>query len=530
MLVGDEEAAMKPTKQPSTAETSAPHGSEIPAGWTADDLQRVLDGMPAGVCVCDPDGLITYFNRRAVEIWGRAPEPCDPEDRFCGPSSLFERDGTPIVADDSWMALALRDGGRAVAREVVVERPDGSRLAVLAHAAPLRDAEGRLVGAVNILVDITERTQGEDALRQADRAKDSFLATLAHELRNPLAPVRHAMQILERQGSSGPEGGWALGVIGRQVRQMSRLIDGLVDLSSIPEDRLVLYRQPVELTELVRSALEMAQSDVEDKSQRVTVEVPGETIWLDADPVRLSQALANLLDNAVRFTRPGGRIELTARREDGNVTLTVTDEGKGIPPDVLEHIFEPFTQVEEAPGGVRPSRLGIGLPLAKEIVERHGGEVEVESAGEGRGSRFTIRLPIAEEVIRPAATLPATGLRVLVADDNRDAAEGLARLLELEGHECHTAYDGLHALELAEQVRPRVAVLDIGMPGLDGYEVAQRIRSLPDGDEILLVALTGWGQEEDRRRAEQAGFDHHLVKPVSAEALLELLPAAERPS
>jgi CheY-like chemotaxis protein/anti-sigma regulatory factor (Ser/Thr protein kinase) len=244
----------------------------------------------------------------------------------------------------------------------------------------------------------------------------------------------------------------------------------------------------------------------------------------------LSQALANLLDNAVRFTRPGGRIELTARREDGNVTLTVTDEGKGIPPDVLEHIFEPFTQVEEAPGGVRPSRLGIGLPLAKEIVERHGGEVEVESAGEGRGSRFTIRLPIAEEVIRPAATLPATGLRVLVADDNRDAAEGLARLLELEGHECHTAYDGLHALELAEQVRPRVAVLDIGMPGLDGYEVAQRIRSLPDGDEILLVALTGWGQEEDRRRAEQAGFDHHLVKPVSAEALLELLPAAERPS
>ena len=519
------------TKEPESPKSPATEPSEVLRHWNGPELARLVEGLPVGLYVCDPEGLVTYCNPRAVEILGRCPELGSAEDRFCGSFRLSDRNGDSIDPEDSWMARALRNGGQPESREVVIEDAAGELRMVLARARAVRDEDGRLLGAVNVLVDITERTRNEEAVRASDRAKDQFLIRLTHELRNPLAPVRHAMQILERQGTETPEGSWALGVIGRQVGQLSRLIDDLVDLSRIPDDQLVLYRQPVELGDVVRFALDTSRPALEERSQTVTVEQPNETIWLDADPVRLSQALANLLERAGETTKARGRIDLTVRKAEGGVALSVQDYGRGIDPEKLEQVFDPYAQLDDTGSGAR-SGLGISLALVKEIVEKHGGGVEVESGGEGMGSRFTIRLPLADELGDPApAAEPVeddgSALRILVVDDNRDSAFGLARLLEMEGHECHTGFDGLRAVELANELRPDVVVLDIGLPGIDGFEAARRIRALL-GEGVLLVAVTGWGLERDRIRSREAGFDHHLVKPVGAEALFDLLPGGPR--
>ena len=366
-------------------------------------------------------------------------------------------------------------------------------------------------------------------LKEADRKKDEFLAMLAHELRNPLAPIRNAVQIFRAKGPAAPELQWATEVIDRQVHQMSRLVDDLLDVSRITRGKIELRKELVELGTIVESAVEACRPLIETWGHRLTVTVPPRPIRLHADPTRLAQVLANLLNNAAKYTNQGGQIGLSAELEGDEVTLVVRDTGIGIPETMLPEIFDMFTQVERtvarSEGG-----LGIGLTLVQRLVELHGGTVEARSEGAGKGSEFIVRLPVATDAQRAAGERPAeterahaTTRRILIVDDNRDAADSLGMLLELSGHEVHTAYDGASGLEAMRAHRPAVALVDIGMPGMDGYAVASEARSDPELGCVKLVALTGWGSQEDRRRSKDAGFDHHLVKPVDTTVLESLI-------
>ena len=496
------------------------------------EFHHLLDTLPAGAYTCDADGLITYFNEHALELWGRAPKLNDPIDRFCGSFRLLAADGTAIPHDQCWMARALKTR-REYDGEIVIERPDGERRTVLAHVNPIRDGSGEVLGAVNVLVDITDRKHAEDIVKTADRSKNEFLAILAHELRNPLAPIRNAVQILNREGALAPESQWAVSAIERQVRQMARLIDDLVDVARITSNRLELRKERVDLAAVLRSAVETSSMLLKAGGQEFTVALPEESIYLDADPVRLAQAVSNLLSNAAKYTEHGGRIWLIAERRGGEAVITVRDTGVGISPAMLSHIFEMFTRGEQSQvrtlGG-----LGIGLTLVKRLVEMHGGTVAAESAGQDMGSTFVIRLPAAESSPGQPPTadgsLPsgASSLRVLIVDDNRDAADSLAMLLRITGNEIRTTYDGLEALQVASDFRPEVVLLDIGLPKIDGHEVAQRLRREAWGQRICLIAVTGWSDESDRARSRAAGFDHHLVKPLDTSHLAKLLDSVER--
>ncbi|MCW5849695.1 MAG: response regulator [Anaerolineae bacterium] len=359
-----------------------------------------------------------------------------------------------------------------------------------------------------------------EALREADRRKDEFLATLAHELRNPLAPIRNAVHILALKGSSDPAVQAAHALIDRQLSHMVRIIDDLLDVGRITRGKLDLRVERVELASVIAQAVETTRPLVEGAHHHLSVALPTEPILLEADPVRLAQVFANLLNNAVKYTPPGGQIWLTARCHEDGVIVSVRDTGAGIPPDQLDSIFEMFNQVdrslERTQGG-----LGIGLTLVKRLVEMHHGTVEALSEGVGRGSEFLVRLPILSQAvsIEPAAppAEPGNGpphRRILIVDDHRDIAMSLAELLAMDGHATKLAHNGLDALEMAAQWRPDIVLLDIGLPKLNGYDVCRRIRKEPWGQAMVVVALTGWGQAEDRRQSQAAGFDHHLVKPV----------------
>jgi signal transduction histidine kinase len=370
------------------------------------------------------------------------------------------------------------------------------------------------------------------ALKESDRRKDEFLAMLAHELRNPLAPIRNAVQILRSKGPPVPELQWAREVIDRQVHQMTRLVDDLLDVSRITRGKIELRKERVELSSIVNHAVEASRPLMDKWGHEFVVTIPQEPIYLRADPTRLTQVLLNLLNNAAKYTDQGGRISLTAERHDNGLTLRVSDTGLGIPPEMLPRIFEMFTQVDRsvdrAEGG-----LGIGLTLVQRLVEMHGGTVEARSEGPGKGSEFIVRLPISEHVADEEqhrtgdeGTVSPAGRRILVVDDNRDAADSLAMLLRLLGNQVHTAHDGLEAVGAAAAFQPEIILLDIGLPKLNGYEAARRIRQQPGSSSMVLIALTGWGQEEDRRRSREAGFDYHMTKPVEFAALQKLL--AER--
>ena len=493
---------------------------------------KVLETLPAAAYTCDAQGLITYYNSHAVDLWGRRPRLRDAADRFCGSFKLFATDGTWIPHDECWMALALRNRTEYVGKEIVFERPNGDRLTALAHINPILDDSGVLQGAVNVVVDVTERRRAEDALKAADQAKNEFLATLAHELRNPLAPLRNATRILQLDGAPSPNLRWALEVIDRQMRQMTRLIDDLMDISRITVNKLELRKSTVELGEIVRAAVESSHPLLEScgHTLRVTVEP---RVFVDGDLTRLAQVVSNLLNNAARYMERGGRVWLTAERQGGDAVLSVRDEGIGLPADMLTQIFEIFAQVDRSLSRSRGG-LGIGLTLVKRIVEMHGGTVTAFSDGAGKGSEFVVRLPARAAEPTPSRGAgsgrahPAPVSRVLVVDDNEDAAASLGMLLEMAGHEVRTAHDGEAALAAAEDFRPDVAFLDIGLPRMNGYEVAERIRGQAWGNEILLIALTGWGQDSDRLRSKEAGFDRHLVKPVDPATLLEMLSRPSR--
>jgi signal transduction histidine kinase len=363
--------------------------------------------------------------------------------------------------------------------------------------------------------------------KEASERKDEFLAMLAHELRNPLAPIFNALHILQLNGSSDPTVDQARTVLDRQTRQLARLVDDLLDVSRITRGKIQLRKEPVELAKLLARAQESARPSIEGRGHKLEIIVPEEPLWLDADPTRLEQVLANLLNNAAKYTDPGGRITIVAARDNEELVLQVRDNGIGIAPEMLPRLFNLFLQadrsLDRAQGG-----LGIGLTLVRRLVEMHGGTIEAASPGLGNGSEFTIRLPLLPEGrVEPSAIEPVKSpgqpVRILVVDDSKDTAESLALLLRLEGHEVRMAHDAPAALEIAQLFRPEVAILDIGLPKIDGYELGRRLRDQVKDGKILLIALTGYGQAADRRRSREVGFDHHVVKPVDPVALQELI-------
>ena len=383
--------------------------------------------------------------------------------------------------------------------------------------------------------DITERSRLEDELRQiaaamseADRRKNEFLALLAHELRNPLAPIRSAVQLM--QLTNDPEANkTATGIVERQVDQMVRLVDDLLDVSRISRGKIELRKQRIDLTSVVKQAIEDTRPLVKSMGHELTVTLPPEPVYLNADRTRLVQVLGNLLNNACKFTDMGGRISLTVEVVDGEAVITIRDNGIGIAAEQLPSIFEMFVQADTSMER-SVSGLGIGLALVKNMLEKHGGTVGVQSHGLGRGSTFVVRMAIMESTaLAPAAGVEGGGpdlttvQRILVVDDNVDAAMMLERLLQLNGKQTRVAHSGLDALEVAEQFRPHLILLDIGLPKLNGYEVCRRIRQQPWGKDMVVIALTGWGQEEDRKRSKEAGFNAHFVKPLEREALMLVL-------
>ncbi len=392
----------------------------------------------------------------------------------------------------------------------------------------------------SLQTEVAERVRVELALKEADRHKDEFLAMLAHELRNPLAPIHNAVQLMHRQSFADPQLAWSRDVIGRQLAHLTRLVDDLLDVSRITRGKINLNKEVIELETLITRTVETVQPLVDGRNHTLTVDVPHGMLAVLGDPTRLVQAIGNVLTNAAKYTERGGRITLAAAESGTEVVIRVRDNGIGIPADLMPMIFNLFTQLDRTSGPPQ-SGLGIGLALVQRLVEMHGGSVSARSDGLGTGSEFVIRLPLfirerleSGQPLQPLSALEQsmtnaegtrTQRRILVADDNNDALESLATLLQLSGHEVYTAANGAVALESAEQHRPEVVLLDIGMPKLDGYEVARRIRAQPWGQRITLVALTGWGQDSDRRRSQEAGFDSHLVKPLDLDKLTELLAA-----
>jgi signal transduction histidine kinase len=406
---------------------------------------------------------------------------------------------------------------RALSTEVEERRRTEEQLALLAQ-----ELEQRVLQRTSeVMKANADLRQAEAALREADRRKDEFLATLAHELRNPLAPIRNAVQILQLKECGLDDLHSAADVVDRQSRQMTHLVDDLLDISRITRGKLALRMRPVKVRDAMLAAVETSGPLIESCGHRLTLELPVEELTLNGDLTRLSQILSNLLNNAAKFTDRDGQIALAARRDGADVVISVKDNGVGIAPEMMPFVFQMFAQVDRhqdrSQGG-----LGIGLQLVKSLVEMHGGSISAASAGAGCGSEFLVRLPLlvdspadAGETNSPPTAAAGPGLKVLVVDDNRDNVESLRLLLTLTGHTVRIAGDGAEGIRAAEEFRPEVILLDIGMPDLDGHEVCRRIRAQEWGRSMVIIAQTGWGQEEDRRRTQAAGFDFHLVKPIN---------------
>ncbi|TMH44445.1 MAG: response regulator [Betaproteobacteria bacterium] len=408
-------------------------------------------------------------------------------------------------------ALALGYAGREPRDRDMLEELAGRAAMALDNARLYRSLER----------EIARSREAEEELQDANQRKDEFLAMLSHELRNPLAPIRNAVELMRRVGSPEPRVTMARDVIDRQVTQLARLVDELLDVSRISQGKIVLKKEPVELAKVIAHGVETVRPMIDVREQRLTVEVSAGPVWVMGDFARLSQVVANLLNNACKYTPEGGRIRLAASAERGLATVSVDDNGSGIDAELLPRVFELFVQgdrgLDRSQGG-----LGIGLTLVKRLVEMHQGEVSAESAGPGKGATFRVTLPCISAVqpqattaqTQPAASHEVYGRRVLVVDDNLDSAESTAAFLRLEGHEVKTVGDGNEALSSVRVFAPHVIVLDIGLPGLDGYEVARQLRERGDTSHILLIAMTGYGQREDRERAIASGFDYHFVKPT----------------
>jgi PAS domain S-box-containing protein len=489
-------------------------------------FRQLAENVNEVLWMADPQTTqILYISPAYERVWGRSCRSLYENPRsFLDAVHPEDRERVRVAV------LENQSRGELTDKEYRVVRPDGSVRWVRDRAFPVKDAAGRVYRMVGIAEDFTEKKLAEEALQEADRRKDEFLATLAHELRNPLAPIRNAVELLRRADGSADLIGQASRIMERQVGQMVRLVDDLLDISRITQRKIQLRKERVELAAVVQSAVEECRPLIGAQSHDLTITLPPDPIYLEADLTRLGEVFANLLDNAAKYSEKGGRIWLTAQRQGAEVVVSVRDTGIGIAAEHLPHIFEMFSQVtpalERSQGG-----LGIGLALVKGLVELHGGSVEAHSGGTGLGSEFTVRLPIVDAPVQATQKSDdigeksgfGKGCRILIADDRRDSVDSLAMMLRLAGHDIQTAHDGLEAVQAAATFRPDVALLDIGMPRMNGYEAARHIRQQEWGKKVVLVALTGWGQEEDKRRATEAGFDHHLTKPVEPAALEKLL-------
>jgi PAS domain S-box-containing protein len=488
--------------------------------------KRVLNTVIVPLVVLDYLLRVQTANRAFYDLFGVAREAIQ---------------GVPLseFGDEEWtnstlwedLKATLEEGRPFQTREIEREFRIIGRRTVLLDAQRLSDKNDATI--ILTLQDVTERKRAEDSMRRANLRKDEFLATLAHELRNPLAPLRNSIQILRMAGGVRPGEERVHEMMERQVAHMVRLVDDLLELSRINRGAIELRKERVDLAVVMQHALETSKPAIESGGHHLTVSLPDEPVYVDADLVRLSQVFSNILNNAAKYTQNGGYITVRVSAADSIVDVSIRDNGIGIPRDMLSKVFDLFAQADNVLSRSHEG-LGIGLHLVLTLVAMHGGSVHCESAGIGQGSEFVVRLPRAEQV---GLTQVAAGAqsyphavpvhRILLVDDNKDNADSLGMLLKFLGAEVQIAYDGPSALEALKTARPSLILLDIGLPGMDGYEVARRIRQMPEFANIMLIALTGWGQEEDRRRTREAGFDHHLVKPVELDALQGILSSVE---
>lgn len=482
-----------------------------------------MQHLPGLAWIKDLNGCYVYANDEALKAFAKSRE------------ELYGKTDDEVFPAET--AARFRENDRKAmsgnSAQVVetLEHDDGVLHYSLVSKFPIQGQQGRPILIGGMAIDITERVKAEESLKEINRLKDEFLATLAHELRNPLAPIRNSLQILKMPQLDLATIDHSREVMERQVQQLVRLVDDLLDVSRVMRGKIDLSKEPVELASIVARAVEMVEPLMQDQRHILSINLPDESLLLNADPVRLSQAVGNLLTNSAKYTQSGGRIDVTALRQGHQAQLRIRDNGIGIAPEMVSRIFDLFVQADHSTirsqGG-----LGIGLTLVKNLVELHQGTVEIRSAGLGQGSEAVMTLPLLQQppdktnraaVSAQQPSPKRTGYRLMVVDDNRDAATTLSMLLRSQGHEVQEAYDGATALKLATTFKPALIFLDIGMPSMDGYEVARRLRQQPDQCRTILVALTGWGQQDDRRQTADAGFNHHLVKPLDPNDLESLL-------
>jgi two-component system CheB/CheR fusion protein len=489
-------------------------------------FRTLANTVPVLIWQNDEEGRNVFVNQYYLDFTGKSFEDVMGV-RW---HELVHPDDAPAYIADYMDAVRTRQPWRNLDRLL---RRDGQWRWFDNYAQPLFAPDGSYAGHVGASLDITDAVLAEQALKETDRRKDEFLAVLAHELRNPLAPISNAVHLL-RHPDGRRRADRLVEMLGRQVRQMIKLVDDLLEISRITRDKIELHCQPLLLADVVHGAVETSRPLIDQQHHHLDVRLPDEPLTLHADSVRLTQVLANLLNNAAKYTDQGGRIALEARRDGLEVEITVRDNGIGIPPGHLPEVFDMFTQAHRAAGRGQGG-LGIGLAMVRSLVLMHGGTVEAKSAGAGRGSEFIVRLPLAEPPAAEhdgtgtaAGAAPLAGQRILVVDDNRDAADTLAMLLDADGARAGAVYDGPSALATLPALRPHTVLLDLGMPDMDGFEVARRIRADPAWSGVRIVALTGWGQEGDRERTRGAGFDFHLTKPVDLNMLHAWLGADRR--
>ena len=498
-------------------------------------LAAIVDSSDDAIISKSLDRRILSWNAGAERLFGYSAEEA------IGQSILLIIPPERAGEEDEILAR-IRAGERIGHYETVRITKGGQRVDVSLTISPIHDRSGRVIGASKIARDITLEKRAREVLRETDRVKDEFLAILAHELRNRLAPICTAVETLVIQGPVVPESKPALDVIDRQTRQMVALVEDLLDVSRIARNELPLRKRRVKLHDVLLDALEVSRPIIDEREHRLTLSEPPRTIYLRADRVRLAQAITNLLNNAAKHAGRGGQISLTAEREGEEAVVRVRDSGAGIAPEMLPRVFEMFVQLDSS---IEPSQrgLGVGLTLVKRIVELHGGTVEARSGGRGKGSEFVVRVPVAKQRPRQrrarrneTAENETAGnarnggngaRRILVVDDDRDLAESLAMALTSMGNEVQTAHDGAEALRIATEFRPDAVALDVSLPTMNGFDVIRQLREQTWGEKTIAIALTGWTQDDVRQRALEAGFDHYVVKPVEAAKLTKLFDGGE---